>query len=81
MSRNSLLESGAKSEGEVTATGLEPRTNCNIINNDYQQGSRALHTFVRNKPFRSLLEVSPTSHIFLKTFNSEFQTIEVWFTD
>ena len=26
MSRNSLLEAGAKSEGEVTATGLEPRT-------------------------------------------------------
>ena len=24
MSRNSLLEAGAKSEGEVTATGLEP---------------------------------------------------------
>ena len=26
MSRNSLLEAGTKSEGEVTATGLEPRT-------------------------------------------------------
>ena len=26
MSRNSLLKAGAKSEGEVTATGLEPRT-------------------------------------------------------
>ena len=26
MPRNSLLEAGAKSEGEVTATGLEPRT-------------------------------------------------------
>ena len=29
----------------------------------------------------SLLEISPTNHIFLKTFNSEFQDIEVWFTD
>ena len=28
-----------------------------------------------------LLEISPTNHIFLKTFNSEFQDIEVWFTD
>ena len=26
ISRNSLLEAGAKSEGEVTGTGLEPRT-------------------------------------------------------
>ena len=53
----------------------------NIVNNDCQQDSRVLNTFVPNKPFRSLLEISPTNHIFLKTFNSEFQTIEVWFTD
>ena len=54
---------------------------CNIINNDYQQDSRALYRFVPNKPFGSLLEISPTNHIFLKTFNSEFLDIEVWFTD
>ena len=54
---------------------------CKIVNNDYQQDSRVLYTFVPNKPFGSLLEISPTNHIFLKTFNSEFQTIEVWFTD
>ena len=29
----------------------------------------------------SLLEISPTNSIFLKTFNSEFKYIEVWFTD
>ena len=38
-------------------------------------------TFVPNKPFGSLLEISPTNHIFLKTFNSEFQEIKVWFID
>ena len=54
---------------------------CNIVNNDYQQDSRVLYTFVPNKPFGSLLEISPTNHIFLKTFNSELQKIEVWFTD
>ena len=53
----------------------------NIVNNDYQQDSRVFYTFVTNKPFGSLLEISPTNHIFLKTFNSEFQDIEVWFTD
>ena len=37
---------------------------CNIVNNDYQQDSRVLHTFVPNKPFGSLLEISPTNHIF-----------------
>ena len=53
---------------------------CNIVKSDYQQNSRVLYTFVPNKPFGSLLEISPTNHTFLKTFNSEFQNIEVWFT-
>ena len=54
---------------------------CNIVNNDYQQDPRLLHTFVPNKPFVSLLEISPTNHIFLKTFNSGYDEIKVWFTD
>ena len=54
---------------------------CNIVNNDYQQDSRVLYIFVPNKPFGSLLEISPKNQIFLKTFNSEFQEIKVWFTD
>ena len=54
---------------------------CNIVNNDHQQDSRVLYTFIPNKPFGRLIETSPANHIFLKTFNSEFQTIEVWFTD
>ena len=28
---------------------------CNLVNNDYQQDSRILYTFVPNKPFSSLL--------------------------
>ena len=54
---------------------------CNIVNNDYQQDLRVLYTFVPNKPFGSLLEISPKHHIFLKTFNSEFQGIKVRSTD
>ena len=54
---------------------------CNIANNDYQQDSRVLYTFVLNKAFGSLLEFSPRNHTFLKTINSEFQTIEVWSSD
>ena len=42
---------------------------CNIFNNDYQQDSRVLYLFVPSKPFGSLFEISPTNHIFLKTFN------------
>ena len=54
---------------------------CNIVKNNYQQNSRILYTFVPNKPFGSLLEISPSIHFFLKTFNSEFQEIKVSFTD
>ena len=54
---------------------------CNIVNNDYQQDSRVLYTFVPNKPFGSLLQISPTNHIFSKTFNSEYDEIKVWLTD
>ena len=62
---------------EITEVVL---VHCNIVNNDYEQDSRVLYTSVPNKPCGRLLEISPANHIFLKTFNSEFQTIEVWFT-
>ena len=38
---------------------------CNIVNNKYQEDSRVLYTFLLNKPFGSLLEISPKNH-FLK---------------
>ena len=65
---------------EITEVVL---VHCNVANNDYQQDSRVLYTFVPNKPFGNLLEleISSTHHIILKTFNSEFQYIQVWFTD
>ena len=36
----------------------------NIFNNDYQQHSRVLYTFVPNKSFGSLSVISPKNHIF-----------------
>ena len=63
---------------EITEVVL---VHCNMVNNDYQQDSRVLYTFVPNKSFGSLLDISPSNHIFLKTFNSEYDEIIVWFTD
>ena len=63
---------------EITEVVL---VHCNIVNNDYQQDSRVLYTFVPSKPFGTLLEISPTNHIFLKTFSSEYDKIRIWFTD
>ena len=54
---------------------------CNIVNNNYQEDSRVLYTFIPNKSFVQLLDISPKIFIFLKTFNSEFSYIEVWFTN
>ena len=53
---------------------------CNIVNNDYQQDLRVLYTFVPNKSFGRLLNISPKNFIFLKTFNPEISYIELWFT-
>ena len=36
----------------------------NIVNNDYQQDSRVLYTFVPNKQFDNLLEIFTTNHYF-----------------
>ena len=54
---------------------------CNLVNNAYQQHSRVLFTFVPTKQYGQLISISPNSLIFLKTMNTEFSEIEVWFTD
>ena len=48
---------------------------CNIINNNYQQDSRALYTFIPNKSSGQLWDISNKSFIFFKTVNSEFSYI------
>ena len=65
-------------EMEITEVVL---VHCNLVNNDYQHDSRVLYTFVPDKGFGQLLSVSPSEFIWLKTFQSEFSYIEVWFTD
>ena len=52
----------------------------NIFNND-QHDSRVFYKFVPNISFGQLLDISLKNFIFLKTFNSKFSFIEVWFTD
>ena len=32
---------------------------CNIVNNDYQQDSKVLYTFILNKSIGQLLDISP----------------------
>ena len=49
--------------------------------NSYQQASRVLFSFVPNKQYGQLISISPNSLIFLKSMNTEFSEIEIWFTD
>ena len=53
----------------------------NIVNKDYQQHSKVLYTFIPNKSFDQLLDISPNNFLFLKTCDSEFSYVEVWLTD
>ena len=54
---------------------------CNVANNSHQQNSRVLYLFVPDKSFGQSLDISHEHFIFLKTFDSEFSYIEVWFID
>ena len=52
-----------------------------LVNNVYQQHSRVLFTFVPTKQYGQLINISPPSLVFLKTMNTDFSEIEIWFTD
>ena len=52
-----------------------------LVNNNYQQASKALLTFVPNKEFGQLINISSHSLTMLSTTNTEFSSIKVWFTD
>ena len=54
---------------------------CNLVNNSYQQHSRVLFTFVPTEQYGQLISISPHSLVFLKTMNTDFSEIEIWFTD
>ena len=74
-----------KDENGENASHLETvevvLVHCNIIRSDYQQDSKVSYIFVPNKSFGQLLNISPKDFIFLKSFYSQFSSIEVWFTD
>ena len=84
-----LLESSKKDidqdkDGEIVPK-LESAevvlVHCNLVNNNYQQASKVLFTFVPNKQFGQLINISPHSLVMLKTTNTECSFIEVCFTD
>ena len=53
----------------------------NLVNNNHQQASKALFTFVPSKQFEKLITIAPHSLAMLNTASTEFSSIEAWFTD
>ena len=54
---------------------------CNLVKNDYGKTSKVLFTFVANKQFGQLINISPHSLKLMNIVNTEFSSLEVWFTD
>ena len=54
---------------------------CNLVKNDYQHTLKVLFTFVPNKEFVQLINISPHAFTMMNTVNTEFSSVEVWFTD
>ena len=54
---------------------------CNLVKNDYQHTSKVLFTFVPNKTFGQLINISPHAFTMMNTVNTEFSYVEVWFTN
>ena len=81
-STSSIIDADKNSENVPRLENVEVvLVHCNLVNNSYQQHSRALFTFVPTKRYGQLISISPHSLDFLKTVNMEFSEIEVWFTD
>ena len=54
---------------------------CNLVNNNYEQASKVLLTFVPNKKFGQLINISLHSLTMLNTTNTVFLFTEVWFNE
>ena len=84
-----LLESGKKDVDKHKDGENVPKlesvevvlVHCNLVKNDYQHTSKVLFTFVPNKHFGQLINISPDSLTMMNTINTKFFFVEVWFTD
>ena len=81
-STNKDVDSDKNSENAPKLESVEVvLVHCNLVKNDYQHTSKVLFSFVSNKQFGQLLNISPHSLTIMNTVNTEFSFVEVWFTD
>ena len=53
----------------------------NLVKNDCQHTSKVLFSFLPNKEFGLLINISRHSLTMMNTVNTEFSFVQVWFTD
>ena len=54
---------------------------CNLVRNDYQHSSKNVFSFVSNKQFGQLINISLSTLTMMNAVNTKFSFIEVWCTD
>ena len=54
---------------------------CNLVKNDYQHTPKVLFSFVPNKRFGQLINISSHSLTMMNTVSTEFSFVELSFTD
>ena len=81
-STNKVVDKDKNSENVPKLESVEVvLVHCNLVKNDYQHASKVLFSFVPNKKFGQLLNISPHVFTMMNTINTEFSSVEVWFTD
>ena len=73
-----------KNKDEEKITKLESvevvLVHCDLVKNDYKHTTKVLFTFVPNKEFGQLINISPHSLTMMNTVNTEFSSAELWFS-
>ena len=68
-STKNIIDADKNSENVPRLENVEAvLVHCNLVNNSYQQHSRALFTFVPNKQYGQLISISPHLLVFLKNY-------------
>ena len=64
--KNITNDENGENSSDLEVTNLV-LVRCNIVNNNYQQDSSVLYTFVPNKSFGQLLDISPKNIYIFKS--------------
>ena len=81
-STKSIVDKDENSENVPKLESVEVvLVHCNLVKKHYQHASKVLFSFVSNKQFGQLLNISPHVFTMMNTINTKFPSVEIWFID